>query len=96
MARSLESPLPCHYRSKQEFLAALATAAGEAQLASNDRQESRQRRERAANQAAHARDREHQDRCALALLELQLNPNPDSRIQRRELISLLHEAIDAA
>ena len=91
-----QAGLPC-------LLAALATAAGDSQLASNDRQEGRAIRDRTEAAAAEERERaagrarqadvraRRQDRCALAQLEFQLNPDDTTRRRLADLIALLRE-----
>jgi hypothetical protein len=91
-----QAGIPC-------LLAALAAAALETQLASNDRQEGRDVQARAEvdrirAEAAAAEERERaagrarrQDRCALAQLEFQLNPDDTTSRRLANLIALLRE-----
>ncbi len=84
-----QAGIPC-------LAAAMAAAACEAQLASNDRQEGRAIRDRAEVAAARrAREADvrarRQDRCALAQLEFQLNPDDTTSQRLADLIALLRE-----
>jgi hypothetical protein len=91
------SPLPLPQQAGIPcLLAALATAALESQLASNDRQEGRAIRDRAEVAAAEERERagsraRRQDRCALAQLDFQLSPDATTRGRLADLIALLRE-----
>jgi hypothetical protein len=91
------APLPLPQQAGIPCLAAaLAAAALEAQLASDDRQEGRAIRDRTEAAAAEERERarsrdQRQDRCTLAQLEFQLSPDATNRRRFADLIALLRE-----